>query len=237
MVRALVVSVLLLGFIILLVQVVTAVAQMEGMQPIASIEIEGSSNITVLSNGVAVADSVLKMSMSAYKTFKTIYDPLSTFVRELNWGNTPAQLVDVKVEADDATNTIRIHYKRLGAAVYLGDGKWKLNLEADEGARVKLVDKKDNTLIVTVTYQSTKEMEFAETLRITLPKKASNIVFDKDEKTIYYSMPLPGGKDEKTFPRYAGSALAATGIMVMLIPLIRREKRGPEMPPPPPVNE
>jgi len=213
----------------------SAHAQEGWMQPITKTKIEAETNATITASGVAIVSGELRMSTSAYKMFKEMYNPLSVFVRQMNWGNTPAQLIDVKVEADDANNKVKISYKRLGAAVYQGEGKWRIKLE-DEGAEVKLVAKQGNKLVITITYAASQDLVMMETLHLTLPSNAKNIVFDKDEKAIYYQAPLPGQSSKHTTGIAGGAAIAGLGAAILALPVIKRRREEPELPPPPPIQ-
>ncbi|BEP17308.1 hypothetical protein PYJP_06600 [Pyrofollis japonicus] len=215
---------------------VAAQAQETWMQPITKTRIEADTNATITLSGTAIVGGELRMSTSAYKMFKEIYNPLSVFVRQMNWGNTPAQLVDVKVEADDANNRVKLSYKRLGAAVYQGSGKWKVKLE-DDDAEVKLVAQQGNKLVITITYAASQDLVMTETLHLALPSNAKNIVFDKEEKAIYYEAPLPGEKGGNRAGVAGGAALAGLGAAILLLPITRRRKEEePELPPPPPTR-
>lgn len=224
---------LFLGMALLVLAVsATTNAQEEWMQPIASIEIDGDLNATILPNGVAEANEVLRMSAAAYKMFKAMYNPISTFIRGINRGNQPAYLVNVKVEADDANNLVRASYRRLGAAVYLGNNKWVVDLGDTEGAKVKLVTQKGNTLVFTVTYLATSGVSMTETIKLKLPDKATHIRFDPEENKVYYELPLPGEKNTSLL-RIGGAALIVLGASLAAVAFIHERRSEPEIPPPP----
>ena len=211
---------------------ITTSAQQEWMQPIVSIEIDGDLNITILPNGVAEANEVLHMSAAAYKAFKAMYNPISTFIRGINRGNQPEYLVNVKVEADDANNLVKASYRRLGAAVYLGNNKWVIDLGNTEGAKVKLVAQKGNTLVFTVTYLATTGVSMTETIKLKLPDKAVHIRFDPEENKVYYELPLPGEKSTSLL-RISGVALVGLGAALAAVAFIYERRSEPEIPPPP----
>ncbi len=227
-----IVLILFLSVALLVLAASTASAQQEWMQPVASIEIDGELNVTILPNGVAEANEVLHMSAAAYKMFKAMYNPISTFIRGINRGNQPAYLVDVKVEADDANNLVRASYRRLGAAVYLGNNKWVVDLGDTEGAKVKLVAQKENTLVFTVTYLATSGVSMTETIKLKLPDKATHIKFDPEENKVYYELPLPGEKNTNLL-RIGGAVLVVLGAALAAVAFIHERRSEPEIPPPP----
>ncbi len=227
-----IVLILFLSVALLVLAASTASAQQEWMQPVASIEIDGELNVTILPNGVAEANEVLHMSAAAYKMFKAMYNPISTFIRGINRGNQPAYLVDVKVEADDANNLVRASYRRLGAAVYLGNNKWVVDLGDTEGAKVKLVAQKENTLVFTVTYLATSGVSMTETIKLKLPDKATHIKFDPEENKVYYELPLPGEKNTNLL-RIGGAVLVVLGAALAAVAFMHERRSEPEIPPPP----
>jgi len=200
--------------------------------PITSMSIDGDINATVLPNGVARVHSVYKMSASSYRLFKEMYNPLSTFVRRFNWGSSPVHITNLSVRADDANNRVIIDYVQQGAAVYLGNGRWRLEvIGPGSGAEVKLLSREGNRLTLMAIYAMTKYMKLTETLHLTLPGAASNIEFEPSEGAVYYTSPLPAGGKNGVM-RLGGVALLVFGLLVLLAARRGREEVPPPLPEP-----
>jgi hypothetical protein len=218
-----------------LASLLLATAQQPSWQiPLTVMEIEGELHASIDSSGNAVVKGEYKMSAASYKMFKETYSPLSTFIRQFNWGSNPAYIVNATVKADDANNKVVIEYKQYGAAVYMGDGKWRLRLIGPgEYADLKLLSSEDNKVVVTATYMATAEAKFTETLYLTLPKNAKNIEFKEDEGALYYELPLPEKTANKS-SMFSGAILAVMGAALIVVRAKKREEPEYPAPPPPP---
>ena len=232
---------LLAAAALLLAAAILAEAQ-QPLQPQVQTTIDGSIEAYIEPSGVARVKAVYSMSASAYAKFKQAYNPISTFIRQFNWGSTPTQLEDVEVKADDANNRVTMSYRQLGAAVYLGGSRWKVEVGGDEPGtpKPKLVATKGNTLILTKVYAASAGLYITETLTLHLPKGAKNIQYKPEEAAVYYTYPLPGERSGAPL-RLAGAAIAAAGAALIALPIAATRRRTPgagigdlDSPPPPP---
>ncbi len=206
----------------------------EWMESPITLEVNAETVVEIAPNGVARVEGVFKMSTSAYTMFKQFYSPLSTFLRQLKWGNSPSYIVNASVEADDANNLVRVKYTEMGVAEYLGENRWRIRIVTKEARDVRLVAQQDNTMVFMVTYEASEAMKLTETIRVILPSQAKNIVFNEEEPAIYYEMPLPGEHATSRTLRYAGSTLILGGMVILLLPIVAKRKRGyPEISLPP----
>lgn len=214
----------------LAIAVPAAVAQ---VQPPTKLEIQGSTSITVLPNGNARVVEVMKMSTEAFTKFKKMYDPLSTLVRDLKPRSSPTQITNIRIDVDEASNTINVTYDQLGAAQYLGNGKWFLPIEAPRGGKVTLSSINGNTVVLTKVYALGYSYDIIETVTVKLPQEAANPRYDEDSGGIVYEMPLPGGKAHNALaPQVAGAALIVAGAAAVAWPVLASRRRGRVAAPP-----
>ncbi len=208
--------------------VLAAPAVSAQIQPPTKLEIQGSTSITVFPNGNARVVEEMKMSTEAFTRFKKVYDPLSTLIRDLKPRSSPTQITNIKVNVDEASNTINITYDQLGAAQYLGNGKWFLPIEAPREGKVTLSSINGNTIVLTKVYALGYAYDIIETVTVKLPQDATNPRYDEDSGGIVYEMPLPGdGQHNTLIPRAAGAALILAGAVAAAWPILasRRSER------------
>jgi hypothetical protein len=154
----------------------------------------------------------IKFSAEAFISFKNTYNPLSTFIRELQPKTSPIYIENLTVNLDEANNVLRGEYDILGAAQYKGDGKWVLYL-GEEAKDLTLSAQEGNKIILTGAYAVGPDYKLTETITVNLPNNAENIKYDpEDGVVIYYLEP----EKERGINIYAiGIGLIALGAVIV----------------------
>jgi len=209
------------------------------IQPPTVFEIEGVRVLNVSDTGMASVREEIKFSAQAFTLFRQIYNPLSTFVRELEPRTIPEQIENLDIKLDEANNKLTATYTLLGAAVYKGNGVWELRI-AEQSEKLTLSAQHGNTLVFTHVYGAGWDYRIVETLTVNLPAKAQSIKYDEDEKKITYVLNVSTGTSSGS-ARYAGVALIAIGGVMLAVPNVaKKRERGksgvelkPQAPPPP----
>jgi len=205
------------------------------VQPPTVYEIQGVRTINVLDTGVAEVKEEIKFSAQAYIAFKRNYNPLSTFVRELEPRTNPVQIENLSINVDDANNKLTATYTLLGAAVYKGNGLWEIDV-AEPGGKLTLTAQHGNTLVFANVYGVGEDYKLMETVTVNLPAGAKNVKYREDEGKITYELSVSTGASNDSM-LYAGIALSIIG--GAMIAVSNMKKRGeyrptPPLPPPPP---
>lgn len=213
--------------VVALVLVVIALAQMAHVagaqiEPPVQYEIKGSTKIVVNETGIALVGEEIKFSAVAFKQFRQMYNPLSTFVREITPRNMPQQIEDLKIDLDEANNRLTATYKVLGMAEYLGGGKWVLRL--GDPKQLTLSTQNGNTFVFTNTYAAGAGVKIIETITVELPEAAKNPAYLEDEGAITYQLPLDTGGQVSL--RYLGMGLAAAGAAIIGLSLLQSRRTG-----------
>ncbi len=198
-----------------------AVAQIE---PPVELEVKGSTKIVIDETGTASVDEEIKFSASAFNQFRQMYNPLSTFVRDMAPRNMPIQIEELQVNLDEANNKLTASYKILGMATYIGGDKWVIKL--GDPKDLTLSAQNGNTFVFTNTYAAGTGVRIMETVTVVLPQGAENPSYQEDEGTITYYLPLetPAGGQVK----YLGLGLAAAGAAIIGISLVQSRRGGYE---------
>jgi len=214
-----------LPMILLFIAIVSAVSHAQ-VQPPTVFEIEGVTTLNVLDNGIAYVREEIKFSAQAYIAFKRVYNPISTFVRELRPRAAPEQIENLSISLDEANNKLTATYTLLGAAVYKGNGLWELAI-AKPGEKLTLTTQHGNTLVFTHVYGAGEDYKIMETLTVNLPAKAENIRYDTDEGKISYKLnvDINTGMFNNSNMLYAGIALMLIGGVVMTVPNVKKIKK------------
>jgi len=223
-----------LAIILLFIAFVSYVSHAQ-IQPITVFEIQGVRTINVLDTGVAEVKEEIKFSAQAYIAFKRVYNPLSTFVRELEPRTNPVQIENLSINVDDANNKLTATYTLLGAAVYKGNGVWEIEI-AEPGEKLTLTAQHGNTLVFANVYGAGEDYKIMETVTVNLPAGAKNVKYREDEGKITYELSVSTGASNDSM-LYAGIALSIIGGAMIAVPNMK--KRGeyrptPPLPPPPP---
>jgi len=192
------------------------------IQPPTVFQIDGVATIDVLDNGIADVKEEIKFSAQAFMAFKQVYNPISTFVRELRPRTSPTQIENLSINLDEANNKLELKYTLLGAAVYKGNGLWELEI-AEPGEKLTLSTQHGNTLVFTRVYAAGEEYRIMETLTVNLPAKAENIRYDEDEGKISYKLDVNAGASNNNM-LYAGIALILIGGVVITVPNVKKMK-------------
>jgi len=214
-----------LPIILLFVALVSVVSHAQ-MQPPTIFEIEGMMTVNVSDNGIAYVREEIKFSAQAFVVFKQVYNPISTFVRELRPRATPEQIENLSINLDEVNNKLTMTYTLLGAAVYKGNGLWELEI-AEPGKRpnekLTLTTQHGNTLVFTHVYGAGENYKIMETLTVNLPTKAENIKYDEDEGKISYKLNVSTGTSNGNM-LYAGIALMIIGGVIVAVPNVKKRK-------------
>jgi hypothetical protein len=211
---------------LLAVIVVASHVAMAQIQPPTTIEVNGHGSVTLLANGNALVTEDIKFSAEAYKAFKEAYNPISTFIRELEPRSSPTQIENLSASLDDANNRFRASYILLGFATYKGGGTWEAHI-AEPGEHVSLTSKSGDTLVFTNIYAAGTDYRIVETITVKLPRGASNPVYHEDEGVLTYTLnPQEGGNGGAL--KVAGSGIAAVGAIIAAAGFIlpRRQEAG-----------
>ncbi|MCE4601986.1 MAG: hypothetical protein F7C08_00115 [Desulfurococcales archaeon] len=212
--------------LILVIGVLMSIPLLAGAQiePPVQLEVKGNTKIVINEVGTASVEEEIKFSASAFNQFRQMYNPLSTFVRDLAPRNMPIQIEELQVNLDEANNKLTATYKILGMAKYMGGDKWVVKL--GDPKDITLSTQNDNTFVFTNTFAAGAGIKLMETVTVVLPPGAENPTYQEDEGTIIYYLPLEGQDGEQI--KYLGLGLAAAGAAIIVISLVqsRREVYG-----------
>ena len=208
----------LLPAAILLLAALTAVAALPAwgqIEPPSTLDVQGRRTVTVYSNGTALVEEEISFSAEAFVRFKQAYNPISTFVRELEPRSSPYQITGLSISLDEANNRLTARYKLLGAAVYKGDGRWWLRV-AEPGESVTLSHAGEREAVLTIVYAAGEGFRVMETVNVKLPEGASNPQLHQDSGVLEYTMPMKAGTVQG-LARIAGIGLAAAGAVIIAL--------------------
>ncbi len=214
--RKIIYSSLILLVIILNLQLV-ANAQ---IKPLSVFEVNGKRVINITDTGNAHVKEEIKFSAQAYIAFKKIYNPISTFIRELEPKASPTQIENLTIKLDDASNKLTAKYDLLGKAIYKGNGEWEVKI-AEPGDKLQLTSQNGNTLIFTNIHAVGEDYKIMETITVNLPSKAKHPVYHEDEGTITYTLSIKTQKSVSL--KYAGLGLIILGIVISLTSQFKRK--------------
>jgi len=210
-----------LPIILLSIAFISAVSHSQ-IQPPTVYEIQSTRNIDVSETGTANVREEVKFSTQAFIVFKEEYNPMSTFVRDLEPRTSPAQIENLNINVDEANNKLTITYTLLGGAVYVGNGLWEIKI-ARPGEKLTLSSQHGNTRVFTHVYAAGSSYRIMETITVNLPAKAENIRYDDDEGKITYKLDVNNRMNE--YMLYAGIALAVVGGVLMIMPHIMKGRK------------
>ncbi len=241
--RSILAVALLLSFTVL----VLAAPVHAQIQPPIVYEMTGVATYKVKANGDIEVTEVIKFSTSAFMAFKSRFNPLSTFARELSPHNIPVEIKNLQIDVDDANNKVTIRYLLRGAAVYKGNKIWEIQAAAP-GEKLTLTTSEHNRLVLVRTYGVGPDFRIMETLTYMLPDGAGDVHYDEASGKITYVLePSVSAKTtvttsyktvtitekktvtsvERSQPpaamRYAGIGLALTGAILAAVGAMKRE--------------
>jgi len=195
------------------------------IQPPVAMEIKGKTTSTIDDKGVATVEMTLEFSTSAFIKFKQAYNPLSTFVRELSPRSMPQQIEELSINLDEANNRLIAKYKVIGAAVYMGAGKWVLHVGDPKSLTLSATN--GNTFVFTNAEAVGSGYKIIETITINLPPDAKNPKYDDGEGTITYELPIEGSGPGGVVLRYLGLALAGIGVVTIASTILMSRRLQP----------
>ncbi|MEK6973322.1 MAG: hypothetical protein AABW72_04765 [archaeon] len=158
--------------------------------PLAVIEMNETSTMTILPNGDAQVKEDIALTATAFAAFKQQYPALSMFARVFEPKNMPLLLENLDVKVDEFNNKITASYLVKGMSVNK-DSHWEIVVAA-ESIKPTLSAQTANALVFTYADQGSDYKKMITTT-INLPDGVSNISFDAESNKVKYELPYSEG--------------------------------------------
>ena len=189
----------------------------KGIEIPFNVEVDDLINITVMDNGLAKVDEVVKSTATGYLFLKQQYPFPFLFKRFILLDKADIEVENLTVNFDDANRRVTASYVALGMTCKRM-GKWELRLQGD----AKLTTRAGNTLVFSKTSPMPYGGRKNVIITVHLPGSASSVSVTQEEgyTKIYYELPSSQG--------FSGNFLAMglIGLLVALLVLNNVLKEG-----------
>lgn len=155
------------------------------IEEVVTYEMNDKITMNVQPNGDVTAEEVIELSAGAYQAVKTAYPNWSAFMRLFKPENTPIQMVDLNLDADDMANKITADYTLKGASVNKGE-YWELEASSP-GTKITLASENKNQMVFTYSDNS-GGFKITTTTTINFPPGAKNLEFDSNKNIVSYEL-------------------------------------------------
>lgn len=161
----------------------------KGIEIPFNVEVDDLINITVMDNGLAKVDEVVKSTATGYLFLKQQYPLPFLFKRFILLDKADIEVENLTVNFDDANRRVTASYVALGMTAKRMD-KWVFTMEGD----AKLTTRAGNTLVFSKTLPMPMGGRKNTIITIHLPESASDVSVTTEggNTKIYYRLPSSG---------------------------------------------
>ncbi len=155
------------------------------VEEIVSYEMNDRITMNIQPNGDVKAKEEIELTAVAYQAIKAAYPNWSAFMRLFKPENTPIQMVDLNLDADDMANKITADYTLKGASVNKGD-YWELEASSP-GTKIILASENKDQMIFTYS-ENIGGFKITTTTTVNFPPGAKNLEFDSSKNLVSYEL-------------------------------------------------
>ena len=144
-------------------------------------------------NGDAAIRNEITFSVRAYTSIRKATSNTKVLLRELGMAGAAAELINPKVEYDDAKATIRVDATTQGEAKNRGRDWF---VEYTDPENVEVVDTDSETITLLVVNELDNGPIIIGTSRIEFPPGTTNIRFDASRRGLWFQLPPPSSQPQ-----------------------------------------